>query len=132
MLTDSFASGGMRGHVRRRGRTWTYVIDFGLDPVTGRRRQHTKGGFATKAEAESAMRTSLAKGSSAGAGAGSERLGAYLDDWFGATSPRLQETTPPATRWVRACARRKAWGRREVQVPAGELPPVQRTVGVWG
>lgn len=39
------------------------------------------------------MRTSMAKGSSAGAGAGSERLGAYLDDWFAAISPRLQETT---------------------------------------
>lgn len=69
------------------------MIDVGLDPVTGRRRQHTKGGFVTKAEAELAMRTSLAKGSSAAVGAGGERLGDYLDEWFGAISPRLQETT---------------------------------------
>jgi integrase len=38
----------MRGHVRKRGNTWSYVIDVGTDPATGRRRQRTKGGFPTR------------------------------------------------------------------------------------
>lgn len=42
----------MRGHVHRRGRTWSYVVDIGRDPESGRRRQRTQGGFATRREAE--------------------------------------------------------------------------------
>lgn len=44
----------MRGHIRKR-RTWEFIVDIGLHPVTGRRRQKSKGGFATKREAESAL-----------------------------------------------------------------------------
>jgi Arm DNA-binding domain len=42
----------VRGHVRRR-RTWEFIVDVGPHPVTGRRRQKSKSGFATKKEAES-------------------------------------------------------------------------------
>ena len=44
----------MRGHVRKR-RTWEYIVDVGPHPVTGKRRQKSKSGFATKREAESAL-----------------------------------------------------------------------------
>jgi integrase len=44
----------MRGHVRRR-RTWEFIVDIGPHPVTGRRRQKSKSGFATRREAESAL-----------------------------------------------------------------------------
>ena len=44
----------MRGHVRKR-RTWEFIVDIGPHPVTGRRRQKSKRGFATKKEAESAL-----------------------------------------------------------------------------
>ena len=44
----------MRGHVRKR-RTWEFIVDVGPHPVTGRRRQKSKSGFATKKEAESAL-----------------------------------------------------------------------------
>ena len=44
----------MRGHVRKR-RTWKYIVDVGPHPVTGKRRQKSKSGFATKREAESAL-----------------------------------------------------------------------------
>ncbi|MCP8971370.1 site-specific integrase [Ectobacillus ponti] len=55
----------MKGHFHRRGcickkkrctcgSTWTFVIDIGIDPITGRRKQKTKGGFRTKQEAEAA------------------------------------------------------------------------------
>ncbi|MGR6546321.1 tyrosine-type recombinase/integrase [Paenibacillus tundrae] len=32
--------------------TWSYIIDVGINPATGKRKQKKKGGFATKAEAE--------------------------------------------------------------------------------
>jgi hypothetical protein len=44
----------MKGHVRKR-RTWEFIVDVGQHPVTGRRRQKSKGGFRTKKEAESAV-----------------------------------------------------------------------------
>jgi integrase len=55
----------MKGHFYRRGctcnkkrctcgSTWSFVIDIGRDPSTGRRKQKTKGGFQTKQEAEKA------------------------------------------------------------------------------
>ncbi|MEH6904741.1 site-specific integrase [Neobacillus drentensis] len=55
----------MKGHFYRRsctckkkrctcGSTWSFVIDIGRDPTTGKRKQKTKGGFHTKQEAETA------------------------------------------------------------------------------
>jgi hypothetical protein len=45
----------MQGHVRKR-RTWEFIVDIGPHPVTGRRRQKSQGDFATRREAESALR----------------------------------------------------------------------------
>ena len=47
------------GHVRKRGTTWSFVhyID---DPATGMGRHRWKGGFATKKEAQRALRDALA------------------------------------------------------------------------
>ncbi|WP_164670252.1 tyrosine-type recombinase/integrase [Virgibacillus doumboii] len=55
----------MKGHVYRRGcickkrkctcgAKYTFVIDIGTDPKTGKRKQKSKGGFKTKQEAEAA------------------------------------------------------------------------------
>jgi hypothetical protein len=44
----------MRGHVYRRGSTWSYVVDRGVRP-DGARKQTTKGGFRTRKEAEAAL-----------------------------------------------------------------------------
>src|SRR5690625_1769928 len=41
---------------RKRGKTWQYIIELGRDPVTGKRKQLTKGGFRTKKLAEDAAR----------------------------------------------------------------------------
>jgi integrase len=48
----------VRGHVYRRGETWTYVVDIGHD-ATGRRRQTSKGGFPTKKDAQAALNVAL-------------------------------------------------------------------------
>ncbi|HEV8682305.1 MAG TPA: Arm DNA-binding domain-containing protein [Actinomycetota bacterium] len=45
----------MRGHVRKR-RTWEFIIDIGPHPITNRRRQKSKSGFATKKDAVSGLR----------------------------------------------------------------------------
>lgn len=48
----------MRGHVRRRGTTWTYVVDAGIGP-SGKRTQKTKGGFTTKKAAQVALNEAI-------------------------------------------------------------------------
>ncbi len=59
----------MKGHFYKRGcickkkrctcgATWTFVVDIGIEPQTGKRKQKSKSGFATKQEAEAAL-TSL-------------------------------------------------------------------------
>ncbi len=39
-----------RGFTRKRGRTWSWYLET-VDPATGKRRQLSKGGHRTKAEA---------------------------------------------------------------------------------
>lgn len=36
--------------IKKRGKTWTYVLDVGIDPSTGKRKRKSKGGFKTKGE----------------------------------------------------------------------------------
>jgi len=55
----------MRGHVRKRGATWSVVIDVGRDD-DGRRRQKWQGGFRTKKDAERALVRSLQLSQSGG------------------------------------------------------------------
>jgi hypothetical protein len=49
----------MRGSVRKRGSTWTWYLDAPPDPVTGKRRQASKGGFRTKRECQEALNETL-------------------------------------------------------------------------
>lgn len=44
-----------QGFVRKRGSTWTYYFEDDPDPSTGRRVQRSKGGFATKKDAQAAL-----------------------------------------------------------------------------
>lgn len=45
----------MRGHIRKRGPSWSVVVDVGRDPETGRRKQKWHGGFQTRKEAQRAL-----------------------------------------------------------------------------
>ncbi|SDY34816.1 site-specific integrase [Thermoactinomyces sp. DSM 45892] len=45
----------MRGHVRRRGYKYCFVIDIGRDPQTGKRKQMWSKGFDEEGDAEKAM-----------------------------------------------------------------------------
>ncbi len=73
-------AGGYAPH-RCRG-TWWWVLDLGPDPVTGKRRQPSRSGFATRREAHvdlAAARAVLAVTGGRGAGL---TVGAWLDDWL--------------------------------------------------
>jgi integrase len=50
----------MKGHVYRRGRSWSYLFDIEPDPLTGRRRQANGSGFKTEREAWKACRAAMA------------------------------------------------------------------------
>ncbi|MBD7966248.1 site-specific integrase [Fictibacillus norfolkensis] len=43
-------------HYRKRGERWSYIIDYGIDPLTKKRRQISKGGFEKKRDAQAAAR----------------------------------------------------------------------------
>jgi hypothetical protein len=45
----------LKGTVKLRGKTWSYTVDIGKDPLTGKRKQKSKGGFARKIDAEAAL-----------------------------------------------------------------------------
>lgn len=41
-------------YIRKRGDKWSYTVDIGRDPLTGKRKQKTVSGFKTRKEAEKA------------------------------------------------------------------------------
>mgnify|MGYP000892148963 CR=1 FL=1 len=51
----------MRGHIRKRGKTWSIVVDIGPDPSTGKRRQKWFSGYRTKKEAEKDLANIIAR-----------------------------------------------------------------------
>ena len=49
----------MKGHVRKRGRKWCFVVDIGPDPLTGKRKQKWFSGYNTKRDAQRALAEKL-------------------------------------------------------------------------
>ena len=81
----------MRGSVVKRGRTWSYVVDIGRDPESGRRRQRWKGGFPTKREAELALNRAL--NADEVAVAGGLTVACYLEQWLDGVKNTVKPTT---------------------------------------
>jgi hypothetical protein len=85
----------MRGSVRKRGNTYTWYL-FTPDPVTGRRRQHSKGGYRTKKECQAALSDALASLRVGTFVESSKRtVASYLvDEWLPAMQPpRVRPST---------------------------------------
>ena len=83
-----------RGPVRRRGSTWTVILDVGRDPATGKRRQRWKGGYKTRKAAEAALRELMAEvDQGTYVVRSSVTLADYLTDWLETVRPRLRPTT---------------------------------------
>ncbi|MBW3604149.1 MAG: site-specific integrase [Actinobacteria bacterium] len=87
----------MNGRVFRRGKTWSYVVDVGAHG-DGRRRQRMKGGFATKRDADRALREVLRTlDTGTYVAASSLTLGGFLaDEWL----PAMRPPTLRATTWT--------------------------------
>lgn len=47
--------------IKKRGNSWTYVVDVGRNPATGKRKRKSKGGFKTKGECRAAASLILAE-----------------------------------------------------------------------
>src|SRR5829696_8338835 len=103
----------MRGAVYKRGSTWTWHFDIDPDPLTGRRRQRTKGGYKTKKAAEQALAEAIGQWRTGRLPQRSTHtLSHFLqEEWLPAVKPRLRpstwanyRTTPPPT-WCRSSAR---------------------------
>ncbi|WP_144558489.1 site-specific integrase [Shouchella miscanthi] len=77
----------MKGYFRKRGDKWSFTIDIGVDPATGKRKQKTKSGFKTKKEAQSACASiidQIQKGYSFNND--NVKLGEFLDHWLEAVA----------------------------------------------
>jgi len=85
----------MRGSVYRRGGgNWEYRFDLEPDALTGRRRYGTKTGFATRAEAEKALRLAIATQDRGRRVRPARRTVAdFLDEWHAAVRPAVRATT---------------------------------------
>ena len=86
----------MRGSVRKRGTTWTWYLDGPPEPLTGKRRQVSKGGFRTKREAQQALNEALARLRDGTFVQPSQRtLGSFLlEEWLQAVRPpRVRPST---------------------------------------
>jgi hypothetical protein len=73
--------------------SWGYKVDD--DRLNGRRQQHTKSGFASKAEAQHAMAelvTQLTRGQFFSAS--KMPFNAYLDDWLAPWPPHPHQPKP--------------------------------------
>src|SRR5215211_567822 len=79
----------MRGSVRKRGSTWTWYLFIEPDPVTGKRRQRSKGGFRTKKACQEALNEALGTLRTGTFVESSQRtLGSFLvDEWLPAIRP---------------------------------------------
>jgi hypothetical protein len=84
----------MRGHIHRRGATWTVVYDEGHDDH-GRRRQRSKGGFHTCREAQRFLTDTLARlGDGSYAQPSKTTLAEFLNgEWL----PAIEGTVRPLT-----------------------------------
>jgi len=82
----------MRGHVRKRGKSWAVVYDEQAE--NGRRHQRWKGGFATKKAAETFLTDALGKlGRGEYVEPATVTVGDYLAGWL----PTIEATIRPST-----------------------------------
>lgn len=100
----------MRGTIYKRdgAQTWTIVYDAPRDPLTGKRRQRSKGGFRTKADAQAALTEIL----------GSMDRGNYVE-------PNKQTVAEYLTEWLdgmRARVRPSTWESYDRNVRVHIIP----------
>jgi len=87
----------MRGHIRKRGATWTAVAYLGRDPETAKPKYKWSGGHRTRKDAERAL-TELVGRVQKGTylEPTKQTVGEYLTDWLLAATVDLRPSTRPA------------------------------------
>lgn len=90
----------MKGSVIKRGDTYTYIVDVGINPISGKRKQKTKGGFRKKKDAEAALRKILAAiDENKYVEPSNETFSSYVEHWFSSYyQKRIKETTAATRR----------------------------------
>lgn len=84
----------MKGHFRKRGDKWSYTVDIGRDPATGKRKQKTKSGFKTKKEAQqdcAELIAKLTKGMFVESK--NKTIEDIVNEWLETSKIRVKETT---------------------------------------
>ncbi len=82
----------MRGHLTKRGDSWTAVVDLPPDPATGKRRQKRVTG-RTKRDVESQIAVLIQAGQTGFIDVGKLTVRDYLDRWLETTAPTLRAVT---------------------------------------
>ena len=82
-----------RGSVRRKDNGWSYRVDLGPDPATGKRRQLAKQGFRTRKEAEAALGDCSPRSTRGGGRPIDDDHGGVPRDWLASQQHRLRPTT---------------------------------------
>ncbi len=83
----------MRGHVRKRGKRWSIVIDVGKNEA-GERVQRWHSGCRTKPEAQAAPAASLPRmGKGTYVSPSKQTLRRFLEDWLIAVKPSIRAST---------------------------------------
>lgn len=85
----------MRGHVRKRGSTWSIVVEVGRDADTGKRKQRWQSGYKRRRDAERALAEVIGRIDAGGYVEPSKlTVGDYLTDrWLPAMRSRVRPST---------------------------------------
>lgn len=90
----------MKGHVRKRGNKWCFVIDVGRDE-NGKRKQKWFSGYTTKKEAEKAMAAKLHEIASGGYVAPTnETVETYMRAWLEDKRSQVRPSTYRGYEWL--------------------------------
>ncbi|WHX68241.1 site-specific integrase [Peribacillus frigoritolerans] len=92
----------MKGTVKKRGNTWSYIVDIGRDLITGKRRQKTKGGFPRQKDADAALRKILNElDANRYLEPSKESFSSYMEFWFTSHyQKRIKETTASSRKYL--------------------------------
>lgn len=91
----------MKGHVRKRGNKWSFVIDIGRDESTGKRRQKRFSGYNTKKEAEKALAQKINElNTGQFVDAAKETIDEYLSAWLEDKKTQVRPGTWKSYRWL--------------------------------
>lgn len=82
----------MRGHITKRGDSWTAIVDLPSDPATGKRRQK-RITARTKREVELQLAALIQAGQTGYIDAGKVTVREFLDQWLETTAPTISAVT---------------------------------------